>query len=156
MTRSQHSTFPPVAVFDDYLEASAVIDDRIEDLLVPAFNEWRKANGVEPAPLPNRPPVTEEAAVAAGKKYKAYWEALEAQTRWQKALRAQEEPRPRKPRTPTLASVAKQASKTAIPVARYEIKPDGTVVIVTDTGEQQQGNELDEWITKHARASERH
>jgi len=34
-------------------------------------------------------------------------------------------------RKPTLASVAKQASKAAIPVARYEMKPDGTVVIVT-------------------------
>ena len=37
----------------------------------------------------------------------------------------------RKPRKPTLASVAKQANKAAIPVARYEVKPDGTVVVVT-------------------------
>ena len=59
-------------------------------------------------------------------------------------------------RKPTLASVAKQASKAAIPVARYEVKPDGTVVVVTGQGEQQQGNELDEWIAKHARAPERH
>jgi len=62
----------------------------------------------------------------------------------------------RTPRKPTLASVAKQASKAAIPVARYEVKPDGTVVVVTGQGEQQQGNELDEWIAKHARAPERH
>jgi len=62
----------------------------------------------------------------------------------------------RKRRRPTLASVAKQASKAAIPVARYEMKPDGTVVVVTGTVEQQQGNELDDWIAKHARASERH
>src|SRR5215471_17870852 len=33
--------------------------------------------------------------------------------------------KPRKP--PTLTSVAKQASKAAIAVARYEVKPDGTV-----------------------------
>jgi hypothetical protein len=38
---------------------------------------------------------------------------------------------PRKPRKPTLASVAKQANKAAIPVARYEVKPDGTVVVMT-------------------------
>src|SRR6516165_5445601 len=38
---------------------------------------------------------------------------------------------PRKPRKPSLVSVAKQASKAAIPVARYEVKPDGTVVVVT-------------------------
>ena len=60
----------------------------------------------------------------------------------------------RTPRKPTLASVAKQASKAAIPVARYEVKPDGTKL---DFGKaEQQGNELDEWIAKHARAPERH
>jgi hypothetical protein len=37
----------------------------------------------------------------------------------------------RKPRRPSLASVAKQASKAGIEVARYEIKPDGSVVVVT-------------------------
>ena len=42
------------------------------------------------------------------------------------------EPRPREPRgprAPTLASVAKQASKAAIAVARYEVKPDGTIIV---------------------------
>lgn len=39
--------------------------------------------------------------------------------------------RQRKARKPTLASVAKQASKAGIEVARYEIKPDNTVVVVT-------------------------
>ena len=65
-------------------------------------------------------------------------------------------PRQHKPRKPTLASVAKQASKAAIAVARYEVKPDGSIVIVTGQGEQQQRNEVDEWIAKHARAPERH
>ena len=69
MTRSQHSTFPPVAVFDDYVEASAIIDDYLEDLLLPAFNQLRVANGIEPEPLPNLQPVTPEEAVAAGEKY---------------------------------------------------------------------------------------
>jgi hypothetical protein len=39
--------------------------------------------------------------------------------------------RQRKPRRPSLASVAKQARKAGIEVARYEIKPDNTVVVVT-------------------------
>jgi hypothetical protein len=34
-------------------------------------------------------------------------------------------------RKPTLVSVAKQASKAKLEVARYEVKPDGTVVVVT-------------------------
>src|SRR5215831_19622368 len=41
----------------------------------------------------------------------------------------------RKPRRPTLASVAKQANRAAIAVARYEVKPDGTIVLVTGQGE---------------------
>jgi hypothetical protein len=36
----------------------------------------------------------------------------------------------RAPRKPTLVSVAKQASKAKVEVARYEVKPDGTVVVV--------------------------
>jgi hypothetical protein len=34
-------------------------------------------------------------------------------------------------RKPTLVSVAKQAAKAGIEVARYEIDPDGKIVIVT-------------------------
>ena len=41
----------------------------------------------------------------------------------------------RRPRRPTLASIAKQANKAAIAVTRYEVKPDGTVVVVTGQGE---------------------
>jgi hypothetical protein len=36
----------------------------------------------------------------------------------------------RGPRKPTLVSVAKQASKAAIEVARYDVKPDGTISVV--------------------------
>jgi hypothetical protein len=64
--------------------------------------------------------------------------------------------RQRPPRHPTLASVAKQATKAALDVARYEVKPDGTVVVVTGAGEQQQGNEVDEWIAKHASKTKGH
>ena len=63
--------------------------------------------------------------------------------------------RRRKPR-PTLASVAKQASKARIEIARYETKPDGTIVAVVGKGEQQQGNEVDEWIAKHASKTKGH
>jgi hypothetical protein len=67
------------------------------------------------------------------------------------ALRFKPDPAERAPRKPTLASVSKQANKAALDVARYEIKPDGTVVVVTGAAEPQQGNELDKWIKKHAR-----
>jgi len=40
-------------------------------------------------------------------------------------------PPARKPRRPTLASVAKQASTAGIDVARYEVKPDGAIIIIT-------------------------
>jgi hypothetical protein len=45
--------------------------------------------------------------------------------------RARRWPNLRKPRKPTLASVAKQVSKAALDVARYEVKPDGTIAVVT-------------------------
>jgi hypothetical protein len=60
--------------------------------------------------------------------------------------------KPRRKRKPTLATVAKQASKAAIKVARYEVKPDGTVVIVPgkpDQGEAQpEQTDLDKWLAK--------
>jgi hypothetical protein len=63
----------------------------------------------------------------------------------------------RKPRRLTLSSVAKQARKAAIAVARYEVKPDGSIVIVTTEGEPEKpGNELDVWMAKRARSTERH
>lgn len=36
-------------------------------------------------------------------------------------------------RKPTLAGVAKQATKAGIPVARYEMHPDGTISVVVGT-----------------------
>ena len=63
--------------------------------------------------------------------------------------------RPHKPhKLPTLASVAKQASKAAIAVARYEVKPDGTVVIVTGAPERVETEDpwpLDEFRTKETK-----
>jgi hypothetical protein len=40
------------------------------------------------------------------------------------------------PRKPTLVSVSKQASKAKLEVTRYEVKPDGTVVIITGKPEK--------------------
>jgi hypothetical protein len=65
-------------------------------------------------------------------------------------------PKPSKPRKPTLTSIAKDARKAGIDPARIEIKPDGSYVVDIGKPEQQQGNELDEWIANDARASERH
>jgi hypothetical protein len=62
--------------------------------------------------------------------------------------------RQRKPRKPTLASVAKQASKAEIEVARYEVRPDGTVVIVTgkpEPAEMENPWSLDEFRTKETK-----
>ena len=37
---------------------------------------------------------------------------------------------PRRKRGPTLAAVARQASRAGIEVARYEVRPDGTIAAV--------------------------
>jgi hypothetical protein len=61
-------------------------------------------------------------------------------------LRAADKPPPaggvlqRKPRKPTLASIVKQARKAAIEVARYEIKPDGTIAVITGKSESTESN----------------
>jgi hypothetical protein len=60
----------------------------------------------------------------------------------------------RKLRKPTLASVAKQASKAGIEVARYEVKPDGTVVAVVGKPESATPKNpwpLDEFRTKETK-----
>jgi hypothetical protein len=57
-------------------------------------------------------------------------------------LTAQPQPK-RRLRKPCLTSVSKQASRAGIEVARYEIKPDGTVVVVTGKSES---TELNPWL----------
>jgi hypothetical protein len=62
--------------------------------------------------------------------------------------------KPQSPKPPTLASVAKQAGKAGIEVARYEVKPDGTVVVVTGTPESAEPDNpwpLDEFRTKETK-----
>jgi hypothetical protein len=73
---------------------------------------------------------------------------------WERYAALSKPRKPRKPRKPTLASVARQANKAAIAVARYEVKPDGSVVIVTGTPEPVElGNSwpLDEFRRKGAK-----
>jgi hypothetical protein len=41
----------------------------------------------------------------------------------------------RSPRRPTLLSIAKQAKKAGIEVARYEIEPTGRIIIITSCGD---------------------
>src|SRR5262249_30637822 len=60
----------------------------------------------------------------------------------------------RKPRRPTLASVAKAASKAGIEVSRYEMKPDGSIVVVTGESEPVKSENpwpLDEFRTKETK-----
>src|SRR5262249_294092 len=141
MTISQHSTFPsaddPRGVVDpDLVDAFRKLStlkadyetmrlNYMLDCLLPFFNAWRGAGGIEPAPLPNPPPVVLEELVALRKEY----EALEA---WKAELEAacNDEPQPQKQRKPTLAGVAKQVRKARIDAARYEVKPDRTIAVV--------------------------
>ena len=39
------------------------------------------------------------------------------------------------PRKPTLLSIARQAQKAGIEVARYEVEPGGKIVVVTGKGD---------------------
>jgi hypothetical protein len=52
--------------------------------------------------------------------------------------------RGRAPRKSTLASVAKQASKAGIEVARYEVEPDGKINVVT--GQPEPSTESNPWL----------
>jgi hypothetical protein len=57
--------------------------------------------------------------------------------------------RKRRARKPTLASVAKQASKAGVVVARYEVEPDGKITVIPGQPEADQTNDLDKWMAKH-------
>jgi len=58
---------------------------------------------------------------------------------------AQVEPAKRRARRPTLASVAKQASKAGIEVERYEVEPDKIVVIVVGKSGMDNAATTNEW-----------
>jgi hypothetical protein len=54
--------------------------------------------------------------------------------------------RKRRERKVTLASVAKQANKAGIAVARYEIEPDGKIIVVT--GKPDDDNSINPWLAE--------
>lgn len=62
--------------------------------------------------------------------------------------------RQRSPRRPTLLSVAKQAKKAGIDVARYEIEPSGKIIVIAgkldDADVEPNLNPWDE-VLKHGR-----
>jgi hypothetical protein len=53
-------------------------------------------------------------------------------------------------RKPSLASVAKQVEKAGIAVARYEVDPDGKIVVIPGKPQANQTNDFDKWMAKHA------
>jgi hypothetical protein len=60
----------------------------------------------------------------------------------------------RGPRKPTPLSVAKQAKKAGIEVARYEIEPSGKIVVVTGKGDSvsvEADNPWDTVLTRNGR-----
>jgi len=61
-------------------------------------------------------------------------------------------PAARAPRRPTLKSVAKQASAADIPIARLEIKPDSTIVVVP--GKPEPAAPADPWPLDEFRPKE--
>jgi hypothetical protein len=57
-------------------------------------------------------------------------------------------PARRRQRKPTLISVARQAAKAGLKVARYEVDPDGKIVIVTGKPEIANTDQIiNEWDT---------
>ena len=121
MTHPHPIKFPPEKVLDFLVDTS-----------LPWLNALRAAHGIEPEPPRIGPPVSSEEVRAVWDEWGA-WEAL----RFGKSEHGivpdsdlqPELGRQRKPRRPTLGSVAKQASKAGLEVARYEVKPDSIVVI---------------------------
>jgi hypothetical protein len=59
----------------------------------------------------------------------------------------------RKPHRQSISKMIEQAEQAGKPLASITL-PDGTKLDFSKA--EQQGNELDEWIAKHARAPERH
>jgi hypothetical protein len=65
---------------------------------------------------------------------------------------------PKRQRKRSISHALKEAAKAGASVARVEISDDGKIALVIGEPEanKQQGNEVDEWIAKHARETERH
>jgi hypothetical protein len=59
--------------------------------------------------------------------------------------------RSKRKRTPTLAGIAKQAGKAGIEVKQYEVKPDGSIIVVTGKSNEatEAQSDFDKWMEKH-------
>jgi hypothetical protein len=59
--------------------------------------------------------------------------------------------RSKRKRAPTLVAVAKQAGKAGIEVKQYELKPDGSIVVVTGKSNEaaEAQTDFDKWMEKH-------
>jgi hypothetical protein len=56
--------------------------------------------------------------------------------------------RKRRTRKPTLASVARQANKAGVEVARYEVEPDGKISVIPGQPKADPTNDFDRWLAK--------
>jgi hypothetical protein len=118
--------------------------DYLADQVLPMFNAWRTEHGVEPHPPRSGPPITLEEAQASAVEYWAgealRHEQAQAQLAEWEALMGRAEKLP-------LASIAKQANELGFTVARYEVKPDGSVIIVT--GDPKATDATNVWSKRH-------
>jgi hypothetical protein len=111
----------------------------LADSLLPFFNAWRAKHGIEPHPPRSGPPITLEQFKAAAAEYRAREALREEQDR---AQEAEWKAIYRRPEKLSPASIAKQANELGLTVTSYEVKPDGSVVIVT--GDPQPTDATDE------------
>jgi|SRR5215467_14494841 len=96
------------------------------------------------------PPTTEslviDVPVGAGRSY--YAAKIAAMLRGERS---------RKPPKPSIRTLVKRAeAATGKTVTAITTLADGATKLDLGTGEQQQGNEVDEWIAKHADKTQRH
>ena len=59
--------------------------------------------------------------------------------------RPEAQPKRRRIRKPSLVSVAKQAAKAGLEVARYEVDPDGKIIVVTGKPDVPKPDNENEW-----------
>jgi len=65
-------------------------------------------------------------------------------------------PKPSKPRKPNLRTLVTQAEQATGKAVTAITLPDGTKLELGTIDSPKQGNQVDEWMAKHARAPERH
>ena len=65
-------------------------------------------------------------------------------------------PKPSRPRKPSIRTLVKQAEQATGKAVTSITMSDGTKLELGKIDSPKQGNEVDEWMAKHARAPERH